>query len=213
MVSCFIASIRFWNDLIYFKGGFENENTFQLKKAKDNKISSYKCSCNKDQSCSSFYSNGKTVSVNCEVCLGNLGAKENKQLRFLQIVQFQHVMSTTKLLMPGANAVYTILVAKITILLAQITSSSAMFSKSKCQQSIGQKQDSQSWWDGEIFEVHLSNFGMLTFSTSTEKRMVSMSWFIPDHTMPSGTDMKFMNLFLSQINYQEAHFVSIGELF
>ena len=31
-------------------------------KGKNNKISSYKCSCNKDQSCKSFYSSGKNVS-------------------------------------------------------------------------------------------------------------------------------------------------------
>ena len=31
-------------------------------KGKNNRISSYKCSCEKDQSCKSFYSNGKNVS-------------------------------------------------------------------------------------------------------------------------------------------------------
>ena len=43
-------------------GGFNNENNHQIMKGKNNKISSYKCSCNKDQSCNSFYSNGKNVS-------------------------------------------------------------------------------------------------------------------------------------------------------
>ena len=38
-------------------------------KGKNNKISSYKCSCNKDQSCSSFYSNGKNVSS--KICSAN----------------------------------------------------------------------------------------------------------------------------------------------
>ena len=99
-------------------------------------------------------------------------------------------MSTMKLLMPGANTVHI-------ILLAQINHSNLdMLSKSKYQLNIGLEKDSQSSLDGEKLKVHLSNFGMPTFSTSTEKRMVSMSWFIPDHTMPSGTDMKFMNLLL-----------------
>ena len=43
-------------------GGFDNENVFQLMRQKNNKISSFKCNCNKEQSCNSFYTGGKNVS-------------------------------------------------------------------------------------------------------------------------------------------------------
>ena len=70
--------------------------------------------------------------------------------------------------MPGASTVHI-------ILLAQINHSNLdMFLKSKYQQSSGLDKDSQSSSDGEIFKVHLSNSGMPTFLTSTERRAESM---------------------------------------
>ena len=50
------------NIIIWILGGFDNENVFQLMRQKNNKISSFKCNCNKEQSCNSFYTGGKNVS-------------------------------------------------------------------------------------------------------------------------------------------------------
>jgi len=75
-----------------------------------------------------------------------------------------------KSLMHGPNMVHTIL-AKIIEIINH--SNSVMFSRSKYQQNIGPEKDSQFCFDGEIFKVHLSNFGMPIFSISTE-RMVEL---------------------------------------
>ena len=82
------------------------------------------------------------------------------------VAQPQHAMSIMKSLMHGPNMVHTIL-AKIIEIINH--SNSVMFSRSKYQQNIGPEMDSQFCFDGEIFKVHLSNFGMPIFSISTER--------------------------------------------
>ena len=117
----------------------------------------------------------------------------NLLLRSQLVVQPQHAMSIMKSLMHGVNMVHTILV-KITEIINQ--SNSVMFSKSKYQQNIGLEKDSQLWFDGEIFKVHLFNSGMPIFSIFTERTVESMSWSILDHMIKTGIELEFMNLSL-----------------
>jgi len=159
--------IRAWI-LIFILGGFNNENVFQLTKARNNKISSFKCSCNKEQSCNSFYTGGKTVSFfNLTSTLNSAQIDLYSYLNFVLtlispqsyfhlkfhlfffltlllrsqlVVQPQHAMLIMKSLMHGVNMVHTILV-KITDIINQ--SNSVMFSKSKYQQNTGPEKDSQ----------------------------------------------------------------------
>ena len=67
------AQVLFW-----ILGGFNNENVFQFKGGKNNKISSFKCNCNKEQSCNSFYTGGKSVSF----CISSQPLSQPKFLRF-----------------------------------------------------------------------------------------------------------------------------------
>ena len=201
------AQVLFW-----ILGGFNNENVFQFKGGKNNKISSFKCNCNKEQSCNSFYTGGKSVSfrfhLNPYLTPNFYDSKLflNLLLRFQLVVQLQHAMLIMKSQMHGVNMVHTIL-AKTTEIINQ--SNSVMFSKSKYQQNIGLEMDSQLWFDGEIFKVHPSSSGMPTFSIFTERTVESMFWSILDHMMLTGIELEFMNSFLSPIDWQSTHFVSI----
>ena len=104
--------------------------------------------------------------------------------RFHLVVQLQHAMSIMKSQMHGVNMMHTILVNQ---------SNSVMFSKSKFQQNIGLEKDSQLWFVGEIFKVHLFNSGMPIFSIFTERTVESMFWSILDHMIRTGIDLGFMN--------------------
>ena len=73
--------------------------------------------------------------------------------------------------MHGVSMVHTILAKTIEII---NQSNSVMFSRLKYQPNTGPEKDFQSLFDGEIFKVHLFNFGMLISLTFTEKMTESM---------------------------------------
>jgi hypothetical protein len=60
-------SPNFKNKIGQYEGGFSNTNIVQLLKTRNNKVSSFKCTCEKERTCENFYMDGKSVPSGCPV--------------------------------------------------------------------------------------------------------------------------------------------------